>query len=583
MSAFEIGNVVGDGNHRHLKVDLSRLLVTRALVQAGSGGGKSYALRKIIEESHGKVQQIILDIEGDFLTLREKFDFIVAGRGGDIPVSVKTAEVLARKVLELHADIIIDLSELKQHDKIIFVKNFCDALIASPKELWHPAMVVIDEAHLFAPEKAKSESLPAVVDLVTRGRKRGFCVILATQRIAKLHKDAAAECQNKLMGLATLDIDMKRVADELGFRTQDKMLTLRNLEPGEFYALGPAISNEVLKVKIGKVKTTHPEAGKVGAVPTPLPTGKIKSILAKLTDLPKVAETELKDKAALVAKLRELERELKEKPTLKKSDLKAIQKTAVQQAKRYLAERQKSAFLHFRKEVANSVNEVMEAMRKFRDGVSSSIRAVEEAIDIPADEVPFTNAAPPRLVPNPPQSLLTRSEPRMAERPAVSIEGRRFGKTEKAILGLLAMREGTILSKTQVAVWTHYSKKSSGFQNAISNLVAAGLVNRAHGEGLTLNPGGRDRAIEILGPDYQAPQAPTPEAWKEKLGLCERKVFERLLERPSDEWEKDDLAQATGYSAQSSGFQNAISKLASLGLAQRVGRQVRLNQEIIGG
>jgi len=31
-----------------------------------------------------------------------------------------------------------------------------------------------------------------VIDLATRGRKRGYCVVLATQRLPKLAKDAAA-------------------------------------------------------------------------------------------------------------------------------------------------------------------------------------------------------------------------------------------------------------------------------------------------------------------------------------------------------------------------------------------------------
>ncbi len=53
-------------------MDLQRILEGRLLLQANSGGGKSYAVRKICEITHGKVQQIILDPEGEFATLREK-------------------------------------------------------------------------------------------------------------------------------------------------------------------------------------------------------------------------------------------------------------------------------------------------------------------------------------------------------------------------------------------------------------------------------------------------------------------------------------------------------------------------------
>ena len=69
----------------------------------------------------------------------------------------------------------------------------------APKALWHPVLVVLDEAHIFAPEKGQSEALDAVIGLAALGRKREFCAILATQRISKLHKDVAAEWRRKIM------------------------------------------------------------------------------------------------------------------------------------------------------------------------------------------------------------------------------------------------------------------------------------------------------------------------------------------------------------------------------------------------
>ena len=70
-----------------IQINLQKLLDTRLLIQAGSGGGKSYALRKVIESIGNQVQQIIIDPEGEFVTLREKFDFALVSKGGDIPLS----------------------------------------------------------------------------------------------------------------------------------------------------------------------------------------------------------------------------------------------------------------------------------------------------------------------------------------------------------------------------------------------------------------------------------------------------------------------------------------------------------------
>lgn len=245
-----------------IDIDLNKLLDSRLLIQAGSGGGKSYCLRKIIEMIGNKFQQIIIDPEGEFVTLREKFDFALVGKDGDIPLSLKYAETLAHKLLETNLSAIIDLYELKHHERILFVKRFLDAIVNAPKELWHPCFVHVDEAHIFCPESTKSESASAVIDLCTRGRKRGYAAVLATQRLSKLAKDAAAECMNKMIGSTGLDIDRKRAGEELGMTKKEDILKLRELKPGEFFTFGPAINNEVTKFKVLPVITTHLQSGK---------------------------------------------------------------------------------------------------------------------------------------------------------------------------------------------------------------------------------------------------------------------------------------------------------------------------------
>jgi hypothetical protein len=87
-----------------------------------------------------------------------------------------------------------------------------------------------------------------------RGRKRGLAGVIATQRLAKLAKNVAAEASNFLMGRTFLDIDMARAADLLGMdRRQAEQI--RDLARGHFLALGPAISRRPISVRIGDVRT----------------------------------------------------------------------------------------------------------------------------------------------------------------------------------------------------------------------------------------------------------------------------------------------------------------------------------------
>ena len=296
---------------KELNLDLPKLIDTRLLIQANSGGGKSYLIRKLLEETHGKVQQIVLDLEGEFSTLSEKFDYVLIGKDGHFQPKVSAADLLARKLLEENVSAIIDLYELKQHERIRFVKLFLDSMVNAPKKLWHPCLVIIDEAHIFCPEKSKSESMASVIDIATRGRKRGYCAVLATQRLSKLHKDAAAECNNKLIGRTGLDVDMKRASEELGFTTKQQMLSLRDLDAGEFFAFGSAISRQVIKVKIGKVKTQHPQTGGKAIITPKAITAKLKAVLSKLSDLPQEAEKELRVKQDYIIKINELKREIR--------------------------------------------------------------------------------------------------------------------------------------------------------------------------------------------------------------------------------------------------------------------------------
>jgi len=66
------------------EVDLDIVLRSNLLLQANSGGGKSWELRRLIEQASGKVQQVILDPEGEFATLRQKHDFLLLGKDGGV-------------------------------------------------------------------------------------------------------------------------------------------------------------------------------------------------------------------------------------------------------------------------------------------------------------------------------------------------------------------------------------------------------------------------------------------------------------------------------------------------------------------
>lgn len=285
-----------------MPIDLPKLLESRLLLVAGSGSGKSFALRRILEQTATSVQQLVIDPDGEFASLRERYDYIIcAPSGADAVATPATAVALATALWKAGLSAVLDISDLTPHDRIVFVRRFFETLIAQPRPTWHSCLVVLDEAHLFAPQVGEAESLHAVIDIAARGRKRGLCLLAATQRLSKLHKDVAAETRNKMIGGMTLDIDLARAGDELGFSPKYRVI-LRDMEPGEFFVYGPALCREVTRTAIGPVVTTHPQLGQKIAVPPP-PSAKIRAQLGKIEGLQLEAEADLKDAAALRAEL----------------------------------------------------------------------------------------------------------------------------------------------------------------------------------------------------------------------------------------------------------------------------------------
>jgi len=265
-------------------MDLEELLASRLLVQGNSGSGKSHLLRRLLEQSAGLVQQVVIDPEGDFVSLADRFGHLVI-EAADY-TEAETGSIAAR-VREHRVSVVLNLEGLEVDAQLRCAGTFLNRLFDAPRDQWYPVLVVVDEAQLFAPaaagevgEEARRVSLGAMTNLMCRGRKRGLAGVIATQRLAKLAKNVAAEASNFLMGRTFLDIDMARAADLLGMERRQAE-QIRDLERGQFLALGPAVARRPILVRIGPVET-----GGRGASPglKPLPTHGAEDAQALLFD-----------------------------------------------------------------------------------------------------------------------------------------------------------------------------------------------------------------------------------------------------------------------------------------------------------
>jgi hypothetical protein len=532
-----------------LAIDVERLIVSRLLVQANSGSGKSYAIRRLLEQTHGKVQQLVLDVEGEFYTLREKHDFILARAGErdrDCAAEPRGADLLARKLLELGVSAVVDIYELRAHERLRFARLFLDALVNAPRELWHPCLVVVDEANVFCPQRGEAESAAAVIDLMTRGRKRGFCGVLATQRLSKLHKDAAAEANNKLIGRSALDVDMERAGDELGFSKADR-LKLRTLEPGHFFAFGPALSPEVVEVRIGPVETTHPKPGQ-RAPPAPAARAKVQKVLGQLADLPKEAEEEARTLADAKATIRKLERELREASRgAPKADPDALAKAV---------ERERAAA---RREQGRMFAGIAARCRKL---VAAALKnAVDEAFEVGALPLAVPASASGSTTP---RGKYHAPPPRPRREPVEASGNGALAKGPRAILVAIAQQEGDGATREQLTVLTGYKRSSR--DTYLQRLGEKGYVA----------PGGlefvaTDAGIEALGDFERLPTGSALLEWhRARLPEGERRILEAVAAAYPEAIERTAIDEATDY--QRSSRDTYLQRLSARRLVEAVGR-----------
>jgi hypothetical protein len=119
------------------------------------------------------------------------------------------------------------------------------------------------------------------VDHISRGRKRGVRIILASQRLAKVHKDATSECDLTIFGRMRNAADRKRACDELGEKPAEYQHTFLKLAPGSFLASGTAISAARPKLVHVRAPRTAPPTKQERASP-PAPSDAVQRLLDEL-------------------------------------------------------------------------------------------------------------------------------------------------------------------------------------------------------------------------------------------------------------------------------------------------------------
>lgn len=541
-----------------VSIDLEALIGAHLCIAANSGGGKSGAIRKLLEVTYGHVQQIVLDSEDEFYTLRERFDYVIAGGDGDAPATVANARGLARASVANDFSLIAQINDLDD-DAGTFIVEFLDELLALPRDQWRPLLVVIDEAQRFAPSGSSSDSAIAIKSLMQRGRKRGFTAVVATTRISELHAGVRGQAKNWLIGLVGQSLDRRTAADQLGFGANSaEGRGLQLLEPRQFWAFGPALSRLPKMLTVGAATTTIVKHGQV-RVPTPPAPEALREILAALTIAPaKVSEAGASDTVAaseeLVAGRRRIA-DLKDERQDLLAELSLLRGVDAE-CGRY-------------SDGLAAIGAAIDALLNGRPiGMLQSGDANLHSGDAGSGVAPDQGSAAARDLP--PVDVAEAAPPaddNAGERIAGGAADRKLRPGLQGLIDWLAWSRIVFgdrpLKREILSLLVGRHVRSKGFINDLGELRSAGLIDYPEGGGIELTVAGGMQAMSHAVPTTLAGLRHTV---AQVLQPAQRRLFDLVVSTYPAPIGRVELAQAVGHHVRTKSFINNLGRLHSLGL-----------------
>lgn len=279
-----LGRAVEDG--ADIIVNVEELIGSDICIVANKGAGKSGMQRVLLEATHGLIRQVVIDPEGEYHTLRQIGDYLIAGGDeADCPATISNAALLAQMLMENPGiSAVVQLDHLKPWEQEEFVGLFLEAIMAAPRAQWAPMLLDIDETHRFAPQDGNVASSAAMRDIIGRGRKRGITPVFATYRVAAIDKNVTAGSPTWFMGRVGQEIDRKAAALAMGFAPSSaEAKEISFLPKRRFWTYGSATTPRPVLFDVADARTTMTKAGQAMAPVPPAPKSlqKLVQALAK--------------------------------------------------------------------------------------------------------------------------------------------------------------------------------------------------------------------------------------------------------------------------------------------------------------
>ncbi|MEM3428860.1 MAG: ATP-binding protein, partial [Thermoplasmatales archaeon] len=108
-----------------------------------------------------------------------------------------------------------------------------------------PLLVVVEEAHNFAPQQGKAFSSKIMRTVASEGRKFGFGMLVVSQRPAKVDKNVLSQCGTQLILKITNPNDLKAIGSSVEGLTAASLDEIQRLPVGTALVASPELPTPI--------------------------------------------------------------------------------------------------------------------------------------------------------------------------------------------------------------------------------------------------------------------------------------------------------------------------------------------------
>ncbi|MEM0128366.1 MAG: ATP-binding protein [Thermoplasmatales archaeon] len=141
---------------------------------------------------------------------------------------------------------VIEMKGLPPDVQELVVQRLLYSLFESrKKEKIPPLLVVVEEAHNFAPQQGKAFSSKVMRTVASEGRKFGFGMLVVSQRPAKVDKNVLSQCGTQLILKITNPNDLKAIGSSVEGLTAASLDEIQRLPVGTALVASPELPTPI--------------------------------------------------------------------------------------------------------------------------------------------------------------------------------------------------------------------------------------------------------------------------------------------------------------------------------------------------